>query len=72
MKVIRTYSLEGSLDWILFAAELELLKILVPTISHNKSNVNNEQNNSILYVTIDVFSFICSDINLFLIDYAWC
>ena len=48
----RKYSLESSLDRVLFAAELELPKILLP---QNSSNVNIEcaenQSNRILYVT---------------------
>ena len=35
-------SLEGSLDWILFAAELEFSKILVPRLPRLTSNVNAE------------------------------
>ena len=38
----RRDSLEGSLDRVLFAAELEFLKILVPRLLQNKSNVNNK------------------------------
>ena len=34
----RKDSLEGSLDWVLFAAELEFRKILVPRLSQNSSN----------------------------------
>ena len=46
--------LEGSLDRVLFAAELEFPKILVPMLPQNSSNVNIEcagKNNGILYVT---------------------
>ena len=52
-------SLEGSLDRVLFAAELEFPKILVPRLPQHKSNVNikyaaesaqNGQNNSIIYM----------------------
>ena len=32
----------GSLDRVLFAAELEFLKIVVPRTSHHTSNVNIE------------------------------
>ena len=35
-------SLEGSLDRVLFVAELEFLKILVPRLPQNSSNVNTE------------------------------
>ena len=35
-------SLEGSLDWVLFAAELEFLKTLVPRLPKYASNVNTE------------------------------
>ena len=35
-------SLKGSLDRVLFAAELEFPKILVPRLHHNTSNVNTE------------------------------
>ena len=35
-------SLEGSLDRVLFVAELESLKILVPSIPQHTSNVNDE------------------------------
>ena len=35
-------SLEGSLDRVLFAAELEFPKILVPRLPQNTSNVNIE------------------------------
>ena len=35
-------SLEGSLDQVLFAAELEFLNILVPRLPQNTSNVNIE------------------------------
>ena len=53
-------SLEGSLDRVLFAAELEFLKILVTRLLQHTSNVNiecqnvpeseNGQNNCILYM----------------------
>ena len=36
-------SLEDSLDWILLAAELEFLKILVPKLPQHTSNVNIER-----------------------------
>ena len=35
-------SLEGSLDRVLFAAELEFPKTLVPRLPQNSSNVNTE------------------------------
>ena len=35
-------NLEGSLDQVLFAAELEFSKILVPRLSQHTSNVNTE------------------------------
>ena len=38
----RKDSLEGSLDQVLFAAELEFLKILVPGLLQHTSNVNIE------------------------------
>ena len=38
----RKDSLEGSLDRVLFAAELDLPKILVPRLPQNTSNVNIE------------------------------
>ena len=46
---------KGCLDRVLFAAELDFPKILVPKLPNYSSNVNNElpenQNNCILYVT---------------------
>ena len=38
----RNDSLEGSLDRVFFATELEFTKILVPRLPQNKSNVNME------------------------------
>ena len=38
----RKDSLEGSLDRVLLASELEFLKILVPRPSQHTSDVNNE------------------------------
>ena len=38
----RKDSLEGSLDRVLFMAKLEFLKILVPRLPQNTSNVNIE------------------------------
>ena len=57
-------SLEGSLDWELFPAELEFPKILVSRLPQNSSNVNIECRN--------ISSFCYSDINLFSIDYVCC
>ena len=34
--------LDGSLDQVLFVAELKFLKILVPRLTQHTSNVNNE------------------------------
>ena len=36
------HSLEGSLDLVLFVAELDFLKILLPRLPQNPSNVNIE------------------------------
>ena len=38
----RTDSLKGSLDRVLFAAEHEFPKILVPRLPQNTSNTDNE------------------------------
>ena len=38
----RKDSLEGSLDWVLFAAEFEFSKIYIPRLPQNSSNVNTE------------------------------
>ena len=38
----RKDSLEGRLDWVLFAAELEFPKILVPRLPQHTSDVNIE------------------------------
>ena len=38
----REESLEGGLDRILFAAELEFLKIMVPKLTQDTTNVNND------------------------------
>ena len=35
-------SLQSSLDWLLFATELEFLKILLPRLPQNSSNLNTE------------------------------
>ena len=42
----RKSSLEGTLNWVLFAAEFDFLKILVPWLPQNSSNASN----CILYV----------------------
>ena len=80
----RKDSLKGSLDRVLFAAELEFPKILVPGLPKNSSNVNIEWagksvicKTTVFFVwpaswSIDISSFYHSDINLFLIDYACC
>ena len=75
-------SLEGSLVRVLFASELEFPKILVPRLPQNTSNVKIESTNQKIKTTVlfawttswspDISSFYSSDINLFLIDYAWC
>ena len=75
--------MEDSLDRVLFAAELEFPKILVPRLPQHTSNVNNEcpgksEWSKQLY-SLYVTSFLehwynliyYSDINLFLIDDAW-
>ena len=60
--------MKGSLDRILLAAESEFLKILVPRLPQNASNVNIEHaGKSKQLITT---SFYCSDINPFLVDYA--
>ena len=75
----RKDSLEGSPDRILFAAELEFPKILVPSLPQNSSNVNVKCDGKLkqLYClcvqaswSTDTYLFCYSDINLFLIDYA--
>ena len=38
----REESLEGGLDRVLFAAELEFLKIMVPKLTQDTTNVNND------------------------------
>ena len=76
----RKDSLEGSLDRVLFAAELEFPKILVPRLPHHTSNVNNEcagkpewsKQQYSLYVTRFFGALIhYSDTNLFIYD-TWC
>ena len=49
------YSLEGSLDEVLFAAELEVPKILVPRLPQNTSNLDTEcvENRSNFIISCD-------------------
>ena len=79
----RKDSLESSLNRALFGAELEFPKILVPRLPQNSSNVNIEYAGKSkqlysIYSLCDQLpgamtsSFYYSDINLFLIDYAYC
>ena len=74
----RKDSLEGNLDRVLFTGELEFPKILV---SQHTSYVNTECTGKSKHLywlcyqllrALIYFSFFYSDINLFLIDYAWC
>ena len=74
----RKDSLEGNLDRVLFTVELEFPKILV---SQHTSNVNTEctgKSKHLYWLCYQIlraliyFSFFYSDINLFLIDDAWC
>ena len=48
-------SLEGGLDRVSFAVELEVLKILVPRLLQNSSNINTEfaENSKQLYSLCD-------------------
>ena len=78
MIVIRKDSLKGSLDRVLFAAELDLPKIHVPRFSQNTSNVSIEcvgkskQLYSLcdqLFVALIYLHFFVL-ILMFLIDYA--
>ena len=72
--------LEGSLDQILLAAELEFPKILGPRLPQQTSNVNNEYARRSEWFSLHVNSFwstdtsqfYYSDINLFLIYDACC
>ena len=75
----RKDSLEGTLVGVLFAAELEFPKILVPRLLQHTSNVNIETTaKSKQLQLLFVSSFLepwyiflyCYDISLFLIDYA--
>ena len=78
----RKDSLESSLYWVLFAAELDFLKILVPNLSQHTSNVNIYRKIRMAKATVlfiwDKFLaalihlFFNFDINLFLIDDTWC
>ena len=72
---------KDSLDLVLFAAELESLKIVVPRLPQNTLNVKFECAEKLkwlyslcdhLFLALIYLYFFCSDINLFLIDYAWC
>ena len=71
----RKGSLEGSLVRVLFAVELEFLKILVPRLTQNISNVKNEstrKSKQLYYLWLnswspDISLCYCSDINLFFI-----
>ena len=75
----RKDSLESSLYWVLFAAELDFLKILVPNLSQHTSNVNIYRKIRMAKATVlfiwDKFLaalihlFFYFDINLFLIDH---
>ena len=76
----RKDSLEGCLDRVLLATELEFPEILVPRLPQNASNVNTECAGkskqlysicdrllgALIYLSFDINS----DINLFLVDYA--
>ena len=61
-------------------AEPELSKVLILRLPQNTSNVNTEstgKSKQLLFMwptswSPDISSFYCSDINLFLTDYAWC
>ena len=78
----RKDSLESSLYWFLFVAELDFLKILVPNLSQHTSNVNIYREIRMVKATVlftwDKFLaalihlFFYFDINLFLIDDTWC
>ena len=68
----RKDSPEVSLDQVLFAAELEFSKILVPRLPQNTRNVNNgcaEKPKQLYYLRYQLLGaliplFYCSDINL--------
>ena len=74
----RKDSLEGSLDRVLFAAELDFPKILVPRLPQNTSNVNIEyaKKSKQLYYLCEqllgtqIYLLIFFLILMFLIDYA--
>ena len=71
----RKNSLEGSLERVLFAAELELPKILVPRLPQISSNVNIcARKLKQLYSECDQLhgALIYPHINLFFIDYTCC
>ena len=60
----------GSLNRVLFASELAFLKILIPRLPQNTSDINAEcaGKPKQLYSYYSLFYF--SDINKFLIDYV--
>ena len=84
----RKDNLESNLDWVLFAAELEFPKILVPRLPQNTSNVNIECTErlkqpyslcdqlpeALIYINFFIMIvFIMIIIMIFfIIDYAWC
>ena len=75
----RKDSLEGSLERVLFAAKLEFSKILAHRLLQNTRNANTIccEKSKQLYSLCDqllvaLIYIHCYDINLFLIDYAWC
>ena len=73
----RKDSLEGSLVRVLFVVENEFLKMLVPKLPQNISNVNIKIKTNVLFMWLtswspDISSFFCSDINLYFVDHAWC
>ena len=77
----RRDTLESRLVRVLITAELEFRKIVVPRLPQNVSTVNieNTGKSKQLYYLCDqllgglIYLYLyCSDINLFLIDYAWC
>ena len=72
---------KDSLVWVLIVAELKFLKILIPRLSQNTSNVNIESTIKIKTTVLfmwrtawspDLSLLYFSDIDLFLIDYACC
>ena len=71
---------KDSLNRVLFAAELEFPKILVPNLPQNSSNVNwmyRKIKITVFFMWLafwssDISSFYCSGINLFLVDYTCC